>query len=63
LSVSHYRLLMEQSVGPIQKLVESLANDPQRLAQLRREFEALVSQYYEDNQVRMDYLFTRAMGR
>jgi hypothetical protein len=54
---------MEQSVGPIQKLVESLANDPPKLAQLRAEFEALVSSYFEDNMVRMDYLFTRAAAR
>jgi SAM-dependent methyltransferase len=63
LSVSHYRLFMEQSVGPMQKLVESLATDPQKLAQLRNEFEALVSPYYEDNMVRMDYIFTKATAR
>ena len=63
LSVGHYRTFMEQSVGPIQKLVEGLANDPDKLAQLRAEYEALVSQYYEDNIVRMDYIFTKAMAR
>jgi ubiquinone/menaquinone biosynthesis C-methylase UbiE len=63
LSAAHYRLFMEQSVGPMQKLVEGLAGDPQKLEQLRAEFEALVSQYYEDNVVRMDYLFTRATAR
>jgi ubiquinone/menaquinone biosynthesis C-methylase UbiE len=63
LSVSHFRLFMEQSVGPMQKLVESLAKDPQKLAQIRAEFEAIVAPYYEDNFVRMDYLFTRANAR
>ena len=63
LSVAHYRLFMEQSVGPIQKLVESLANDPEKLAQLRGEYEALVAPYYEDNIVRMDYIFTKATAR
>jgi ubiquinone/menaquinone biosynthesis C-methylase UbiE len=63
LSPAHYRVFMEQSVGPIQKLVESLANDPPKLAQLRAEYEALVSQYFEDNVVRMEYLFTKATAR
>ena len=28
LSIPHFRLFMERSVGPMQKLVESLAADP-----------------------------------
>ncbi len=63
LSPSHFRLFMEHSVGPIQKLVEGLANDPPKLAQIRSEFEALVAPYFEDNLVRMDYLFTKATAR
>ncbi len=63
LSPAHYRVFMEASVGPIQKLVEGLANDPEKLAQIRAEFEALVSQYFEDNVVRMEYLFTKATAR
>ena len=35
LSLAHYRVFMEQSVGPIQKLVEGLAGDPARLAAIR----------------------------
>jgi hypothetical protein len=43
------------------KLVETLsASDPARLAQFRREYDALVAPYFEDNVVRQDYLFTRA---
>jgi len=45
-------------------LVRSLeAGDPPRLAALRREFEALIAQYFEDNHVRQDYLLTRAIRR
>lgn len=63
LSPAHYRLFMEQSVGPMQKLVEGLANEPSRLESIRREFEALVSEYLTDNVVRQDYLFTRAQAK
>ena len=60
LSVAHYRLFMEGAVGPLQKVVESLAGDAPRLAALRAEFEALVEPYYFDNSVHQDYLLTRA---
>jgi SAM-dependent methyltransferase len=63
LSLAHFREFMEQSVGPIQKLVASLASDPTRLATVRREFEALAQPYYADNMVRQDYLFTRANAK
>ena len=39
LSIPHFRLFMERSVGPMQKLVESLAADPQKLERFRDEFE------------------------
>ena len=60
LSIAHYRLFMEQSVGPIQKLVEGLQSDAQRLAAVRAEFDALVAPYYRANQVHQGYLLTRA---
>lgn len=62
LSVEHYRLFMERSVGPMQKLVNSLAADPQKLGTLRAEFDALVAPYYSDNVVHQDYLLTRAQA-
>jgi hypothetical protein len=54
---------MERSVGPMQKLVEGLADDPARLSSLRAEFETLMLPYYADNVVRQDYLLTRATAR
>jgi ubiquinone/menaquinone biosynthesis C-methylase UbiE len=63
LSVPHYREFMERSVGPMQKLIEGAAKEPQRLAALRAEFEALVEPYYWANIVRQDYLLTRAKAR
>jgi SAM-dependent methyltransferase len=63
LSIEHYRLFMETSVGPMQKLVEGLASDPQKLAAVRAEFDAMVRPYYVDNVVQQDYLLTRAVAR
>lgn len=63
LSVAHFRHFMETSVGPMQKLVESAANDPARLAALRAEFDAMVEPYFTDNVVRQDYIHTRAIAR
>jgi len=63
LSLEHYRLFMETSVGPIQKLVEGLAGDPQKLAAIRAEFDDLMAPYFTDNLMRQDYLLTRAKAR
>jgi SAM-dependent methyltransferase len=61
LSVANYRDHLEHTAGPMLKLVESLSgSDPDRLAQFRREYEGLVTPYFEDNIVRQDYLLTRA---
>jgi hypothetical protein len=63
LSPAHLRLFLEQSVGPMQKVIEGLAGDAAQLAAVRREFEALIAEYFEDNTVRQDYLLTRAVAR
>ncbi len=63
LSVSHVRMFLERSVGPMQKLVEALAEQPEKLAALRSEYETLVQPYYWDNLMHQDYLLTRANAR
>lgn len=60
LSPQHYRLNVERSAGPMIKLIEALASDPDRLRAFRREYDAIVSDYRRDNVVRQDYLLTRA---
>lgn len=61
LSPQLHRANSERTVGPLVKLVEALsANDPAKLEQFRREFEALAAEYLEDNFLRQDYLLTRA---
>jgi SAM-dependent methyltransferase len=62
LSIQHYRTTMEQTAGPVRKLVESLSSeDPLKLAAFRRELDALAAEYFDDNVVRQDYLMTRAI--
>ena len=61
LSPQHHRTLTERTAGPIVKLVESLTtSDPAKLAAFRREYDALASEYIEENILRQDYLITRA---
>jgi SAM-dependent methyltransferase len=62
LSVQNYRDHIEHTAGPMLKLIESLStSDPARLSQFRREYDALIAPYFEDNVVRQDYLLTRAV--
>jgi SAM-dependent methyltransferase len=62
LSPAHYRDFTERTAGPMLKLVESLsASDPARLAQFRADCDALMTQYFDRNFVRQDYLMTRAV--
>jgi SAM-dependent methyltransferase len=63
LSVEHFRLFMEESVGPIQKLLERVAGDPVKLSAIRAEFDALVRPYFADNVVHQDYILSRAKAR
>jgi SAM-dependent methyltransferase len=61
LSPQHNRLVMEQTAGPVIKLVESLsAKDPAALQAFRKECDALLAKYLDDNVVRQGYLLTRA---
>lgn len=62
LSIPHFRLFRERSVGPIQKLVERMASDPQKLAQFHAEFEGLAAPCHLDNVIHQDYLLTRAQA-
>jgi len=62
LSPQHYRDTVERASGALLKLVESLSKtDPGRLAAFRGEFEALISEYFNENGVRQSFLMTRAV--
>ena len=62
LSPQHSRTMMERTAAPVIKLVETLGEgDPEKLARFRREYEAMVAEFLDDNVVRQDYLMTRAI--
>lgn len=63
LSLPHFREFMERSVGPMQKLIQTSAKEPEQLASLRAEFETLAAPYYFGNVIRQEYLLTRARAR
>ena len=61
LSPRHQRHNMEQTAGPVIKLVAALeTSDPAKLAAFRKEYEALSAEYLENNQARQGYLMSRA---
>ena len=61
LSPQHYRAAMERTAGPLVKLVDMLsASAPERLAEFRRDADALIGLYCRDNIVSQGYLLTRA---
>lgn len=61
LSPEHYRLLMEQTAGPVIKVVQTLEHEPARLAAFRSELDQIVERHFRDNEVRQSYLMTRAV--
>src|SRR5262245_10312288 len=61
LSPAHHRENLERSSGVAQVVVQTLQKtDPARLASYRREYEALVAEFFDANTVRQDFLLTRA---
>jgi SAM-dependent methyltransferase len=61
LSPGHHRKASEKSAGAMVRLVSALEeSDPAKLEQFRREYDALASEYFDDNLLRQDYLITRA---
>jgi hypothetical protein len=63
LSPQHYRKGMEETLGPVVKLVASLEKEPAKLASLRSELDAFLVPYLDSNAVRQHYLMTRAIKR
>ena len=60
LSPQHYRNGMEQTLGPMVKLVAALKDEPAKLAAFRAELDGFVARHFENNVVRQHYLMTRA---
>lgn len=63
LSPQHYRKGIEETLGPVAKLVAGLEDDPARLSAFRLELDDFITQHFEGNVIRQDYLMTRAAKR
>jgi SAM-dependent methyltransferase len=63
LSLAHYRVFMERSVGPMERLMASVAGDPERLVVLRREYEEISAPYFAQNVISQEYLLTKAAAK
>ena len=63
LSPAHYRKVMEETLGPVVKLVASLQGEPAKLAAFRAELDAFIARHFKDNVLRQHYLMTRAVKR
>lgn len=62
LSPQHFRIMLEQTAGPLVRLVDMLQkSNPSKLAEFRSEFDAISSEYFRNNTVRQDYLIVRAI--
>src|SRR5437773_11915235 len=56
LSPQHYRHLLEQTGGPMVRQIQTLKDDPARLAQFRHQYDELLCHYFEGNLVRQAFL-------
>jgi len=61
LSAAHSRGVIERAAGPMIQLVAMLSKEnPAKLAQYRRDYDALTTEYLKDNQVHQQFLMTKA---
>lgn len=60
LSPQHYRKGIEETLGPVVKLVAQLKEEPARLKAFRDELDGFIARYFEGNVLRQHYLMTRA---
>lgn len=63
LSLPHLWNYMSASIGPLQKIVEHLASEPEQLSAVRQEMFDLAEPYFSNNIMHQDYLLTRANAR
>jgi hypothetical protein len=60
LSLQHFRKFQEATIGQLAKVIAELHGKPAKLEQLRADFEAMASEVFEGNAIRMPFLMTRA---
>ncbi|HEY3586378.1 MAG TPA: class I SAM-dependent methyltransferase [Myxococcaceae bacterium] len=63
LSPEHVRQVMETTIGPLIRLMESLRSSPEKLEKLRSELLAVGREYWHENRMRQAFLMSRAKKR
>ena len=63
LSLPHLWTYMSASIGPLQKIVERFADEPEKLEEVRQQMIELAEPYFSENIMRQDYLLTRAIAK
>jgi SAM-dependent methyltransferase len=63
LSPQHYRKSIEETLGPVAKLVSTLKDEPAKLSAFRSDLEEFLGRNHQDNAVQQHFLMTRATKR
>jgi SAM-dependent methyltransferase len=63
LSPEHVRKVMETTIGPLIRLMESLRSTPEKLEKLRSEVLTIGRDYWRENRIHQAYLMSRAKKR
>jgi SAM-dependent methyltransferase len=63
LSPQHTRVMQEETLGLLRNILAAHQGQPEKLAEIRTAFEALIAENFEDNQLRQSFLMTRATKR
>ena len=63
LSPQHTRAMLEETLGLLRNILAANQDQPERIAEIRSAFEALIAENFEDNQLRQSFLMTRATKR
>jgi len=56
-------LRYEDNAAPVIKVIQKFKDEPARLAEFRTQLQQLVETYFENNQIRQDYLMSRAVKK
>jgi SAM-dependent methyltransferase len=60
LSPRHYQKFFETNGSNVMKAADALKDQPEKLKAFKKEFEALITEYFKGNQVHQQFLMTRA---
>jgi SAM-dependent methyltransferase len=63
LSLQHLMKKFVDTAGPVVKLMAALKDKPEQRAKFQSAFQALLSEYFQDNILRQDFLMTRAIKK